>query len=139
MKILFDTNIILDVLLNRSPYATAAIKLLAAVENKELDGVLCATTITTIDYLVTKATDKDTSRKGISCLLDMFTISSVQQSTLKKALESEFSDFEDAVLFYSGVECGINALVTRNGVDFKAATVPVYTPIELLTSIACNM
>jgi predicted nucleic acid-binding protein len=46
MKILFDTNIVLDVLLNRAPHATAAIQIFSAVENKIIEGVLCATTIT---------------------------------------------------------------------------------------------
>lgn len=50
---MFDTNIILDVLLNRTPYADTAIDLFSAAEDKIIQGYLCATTITTIDYLIT--------------------------------------------------------------------------------------
>ena len=51
MKIVFDTNIILDVLLIREPFAQMSINLFDAVVSKEVDGYLCATTLTTIDYL----------------------------------------------------------------------------------------
>ena len=58
MKIVFDTNIILDVLLIREPFAQMSINLFDAVVSKEIDGYLCATTLTTIDYLVAKLQDK---------------------------------------------------------------------------------
>ena len=58
MKIVFDTNIILNVLLIREPFAQMSINLFDAVVSKEIDGYLCATTLTTIDYLVAKLQDK---------------------------------------------------------------------------------
>ena len=58
MKVVFDTNIILDVLLIREPFAQMSINLFDAVVSKEIDGYLCATTLTTIDYLVAKLQDK---------------------------------------------------------------------------------
>ena len=54
MKILFDTNVILDLLLDRAPFSQAAGKLLSAVELGEVGGCVCATTMTTIHYLATK-------------------------------------------------------------------------------------
>lgn len=50
MKVVFDTNIVLDVLLIREPYAQMSINLFDAVVSKEIEGYLCATTVTTIDY-----------------------------------------------------------------------------------------
>ncbi|MGY6275767.1 type II toxin-antitoxin system VapC family toxin [Methylomonas sp. MgM2] len=135
MKILFDTNVVLDVLLDRAPHSEAAIELLGMVETKMLDGALCATTITTVDYLTTKARDRSTSRNAIKCLLDLFTIADVNTSILRSALDSEFTDFEDAVLYYSGVALGVDGVVTRNVNDFGAATLPVYSPSELLSQI----
>lgn len=135
MKILFDTNIVLDVLLDRHPHSIAAIELLGAVENKIIDGVLCATTITTIDYLVTKSKGKAASKNAVSCLLDLFTVAEVNTASLRLALDSEFTDFEDAVLYFSGVAFAVDGLVTRNGHDFKLATLPIYSPIELLRKI----
>ena len=136
MKILFDTNVVLDVLLDRSPHSLLAIQLFSAVENKIIEGVLCATTITTIDYLVTKANGKAASKNAISCLLDLFEIAEVSAATLKTALDSEFTDFEDAVLYFSGVALGVDAVVTRNSNDFILAMLPIYTPSDLIRKIS---
>lgn len=131
MKILFDTNVVLDVLLNRAPHATVAIELFSAVEQKRIQGYLCATTLTTIDYLATKIVGKADAKVAIGALLELFFIAEVNQQTLKAATLSDFADFEDAVLYHAGIYAGVNGFVTRNGKDFKTATHPIYTPDEL--------
>lgn len=131
MKILFDTNVVLDVLLSRAPHSTVATQLFSAVEQKRIQGYLCATTLTTIDYLATKAVGKAQAKVAICALLELFSIAEVNQQTLKAATFSDFSDFEDAVLYHAGVYAGVDGFVTRNGKDFKAATHPIYTPVEL--------
>ena len=84
MKILFDTNVVLDVLLNREPYALDGITLFTAVENKIIQGYLCATTI---DYLSTKAIGRKPARLAISALLALFSIADVNRKTLVAAIE----------------------------------------------------
>ncbi len=136
MKILFDTNIVLDVLLDREPHSVLAIQLFSAVENKLIDGVLCATTITTIDYLITKSKSRTASNEAILCLLDLFEIAEVNTATLRSALDSNFTDFEDAVLYFSGIAQGVDGVVTRNSNDFKLATLPIYSPSDLISKIS---
>ena len=131
MKILFDTNVVLDVLLSRAPHSAIAIQLFRAVEQKRIQGYLCATTITTIDYLATKAVGKAEAKVAICALLELFSIAEVNQQTLKAATFSEFRDFEDAVLYHAGAYAGVDGFVTRNGKDFKTATHPIYTPDQL--------
>lgn len=131
MKIVFDTNIILDVLLIREPHAEMSMNLFDTVVNKEIDGYLCATTITTIDYLVSKFQNKQKARELICQLLDVFSVAEVNETVLTKAVVSDFSDFEDAVLYQSACYSGVNGLVTRNSKDFKTADLPVYSPNEL--------
>jgi predicted nucleic acid-binding protein len=97
LKIFFDTNVVLDVLLKREPYAEVAISLFAAVEQGLIQGFLCATTITTLDYLVAKAKDKSVAKQATNHLLRLFSIVEVNQSILKAAVDSPFEDFEDAV------------------------------------------
>ncbi len=135
MKVLFDTNVVLDVLLSREPYLDNAITLFDAVEKQIIQGYLCATTITTIDYLATKALGKVGSKIAIGKLLELFVIAEVNRRTLTAALSSDFSDFEDAVLFHAGFDAGVDSLVTRNGKDFKTAVLPIYNPDELLQLI----
>ena len=135
MKVLFDTNIILDVLLNREPFVVNSALLMAHVEKKDIDGYLCATTITTLDYLLSKALNKRESRAGIQKLLSLFRISEVNSTVLDLSVNSGFSDFEDAVQYFSGVCSEVNALLTRNIKDYKKTELPVYTPDELLQII----
>lgn len=72
MKILFDTNVVLDVLLNRVPHSGVAIELFSAVERKNIQGFLCATTITTVDYLATKAIGRAEAKEAIRYAEDRF-------------------------------------------------------------------
>lgn len=135
MKILFDTNVVLDVLLNREPFAADAVNLFAAVENKRIQGYLCATTITTIEYLCAKGIGKNSARQAIKALLELFVIAEVNQKILCAAIDSGFADFEDAVLYQAGVYSGVDGVVTRNSKDFRLAEIPIYTPTELYESI----
>ena len=135
MKVLFDTNIVLDVLFNREPYSDNAIALFDAVETKRIQGYLCATTITTIDYLATKSLGKAGSKIAITKLLELFIIAEVNRRTLTAALLADFSDFKDAVLFHAGLDAGIDCVVTRNSKDFKTTERPIYSPNQLLTDV----
>ena len=135
MKILFDTNVVLDVLLNREPYAVDAVQLFAAVESKVIDGFLCATTITTIEYLCAKSIGKNLATQAIHALLQLFAVAEVNQKILIAAVDSNFTDFEDAVLYQAGLYSGVDGIVTRNSKDFRLAEHPVYTPHELCSII----
>ncbi len=131
MKILFDTNVILDVLLDREPFSDLATKLLSRVEKKELEGFLGATTVTTIFYLAARVAGKNKADKEIIKLLSIFQIAPVNKSVLDEAIKSGFSDFEDAVLHESAKQLGVQGIVTRNPKDFKKATLSIYSPEEL--------
>ena len=136
MKILFDTNIILDVLLNREQFVELSVNLVSLVENNELEGYLCATTITTLDYLITKTLNREKAKNEIKKLLNLFQIATVNSTVLELALNSRFKDFEGAVQYYSGKCSEIDAIVTRNTKDYRNSELPVYTPDELLKIIS---
>ena len=131
MKVLFDTNIILDVLLDRKPFVEFSSSLVSFVENKEIEGYLCATTITIIDYLVAKAHGRKKAKLTIHKLLSIFQIAEVNKDVLLLSTDSKFSDFEDAVQHYAGQLASVDSIVTRNNADFKQAEYPVYSPDEL--------
>ena len=135
MKIVFDTNIVLDILLEREPFVSFSINLFNAVEKQIIQGYLCATTITTIDYLLTKSIGKQSAKVSINQLLNLFAIAEVNDVILKAAINSDFSDFEDGVLYHSGIYAGVDGFVTRNSKDFKTTSLPIYSPTELLRII----
>ncbi len=132
MRILFDTNVVLDVLLARAPHAAAAADLLTRVESGQLQGLLGATTVTTIHYLATKAVGRDLAAQHVTTLLDLFDVAAVTRAILAAALDAGFADYEDAVLHQAAVHAGATGIVTRNGRDFERATLPIYAPEELL-------
>ena len=138
MNVLFDTNIILDVLLDRKEFVELSASLVSLVETHDIEGYLCATTVTTIDYLVTKTHNKKVAKISIQKLLSLFKIARVDQEVLSLSIESEFTDFEDAVQYFSGQLVGVNAIVTRNAKDYKKANYAVYSPSELWGIVQLN-
>ena len=84
MNVLFDTNVLLDVLMNRPPHAQAAAQLMTLVEQKKLIGLLGATTVTTIHYLVNKSLGSTAARKHIRTLLSVFDVAPVIDRRAKK-------------------------------------------------------
>lgn len=125
---ILDTNVVLDVLLDRKPFSGDAEKLFACVERGELDAFLCATTITTIHYLASKALGFDQARILVKKLLSLFDIAPVNRSVLESAEDLGFTDFEDAVLHEAARNAGVQSIVTRDPKGFAQASLAVHLP-----------
>ncbi len=135
MKVLVDTNVVLDVLLARKPFVDAAAEIFALVERSELEGFLCATTLTTVDYLITQSITGDESRKALQHLMELFEVAPVNRPVIEEALRSRVVDFEDAVLEQSARLAGVDVIVTRNTKDFRKSVVKTLDPVELLSAL----
>lgn len=132
MNILFDTNVVLDLLLNREPHANLAASLFAKIERGELQGFLAATTLTTLSYLLERSIDRAAARGHIESLLRLFGVAPIDHAVLESAVHAAFGDFEDAVLCMAAKYSALDGIVTRNAKDFKRAQLPIYTPLELV-------
>ena len=132
MNILFDTNIILDLLLKREPFYKNAYTLISKVETGQISGYLCATTITTIHYFVEKQQGKESAVHTIGSLLKLFEVANVTRAVLIDAIEANDYDYEDSVLYKSAYYAGANFIVTRDKKGFNKSDIPVLTPEELL-------
>ncbi|WP_263788639.1 PIN domain-containing protein [Salinibacter grassmerensis] len=133
MRILFDTNVVLDVFLNREPFVESAAHLFDANAHGNLGGMLGATTVTTIYYLLDSNRGSAVTHEKVEALLRLFDVAGVNHQVLMQAAESGFADYEDAVLHSAARRAGADGIVTRNTADFSAAALPIYTPPELLT------
>jgi predicted nucleic acid-binding protein len=133
MRLALDTNIVLDMLLKREPFCQSAKVIFSLVEKAEAEAALCATTLTTVDYILSKNMQKKQSRKVISHLLELFEICPINRAVLQSATLSGINDFEDAVLHESARLSSCQAIVTRNGKDFKKATLTILDPAEFLS------
>lgn len=135
MNILVDTNVILDVLLERAPFADNSSRIMALIERKQNIGYLCAITLTTIHYLACKTIGNKAGRQAIQTLLQIYEVAPVDHKVLQAALNTGFKDYEDSVLYAAGVNAGVNAIITRNVKDFGSSELPVYTPEEYLVNV----
>jgi predicted nucleic acid-binding protein len=135
VRVIVDTNIVLDVLLERKPFAPAAVEIFALAEQSRIDAFLCATTITTIDYLLSQSLPESKARSALRRLISLFEIATVNRSVIERALESKMHDFENAVLLEAGRMVGVDAIITRNPKDFIGATVKVFEPLEFLAQV----
>lgn len=136
MKALFDTNVVLDVLLDRQPFVDNAVKLFSLVDNGHIGGAICATTVTTIFYIASKDFGRKRAREQVHDLLKLFEIAPVDREALEAALLLDFSDFEDAVIHESARAAGVTAIVTRDQKDFLRSEIPVLLPSELLAAVS---
>jgi predicted nucleic acid-binding protein len=131
LKILLDTNIVLDLLMDRMPYSDAAVELFSKVENGTIIGYLCGTTITTVYYLASKTVGAERAQAEIKKLLSLFEVAPVNRHVLESALVVDFNDYEDAVIHEAACHVGADAIVTRNQKDFKKSRISVYTSEEM--------
>jgi predicted nucleic acid-binding protein len=134
VRVLFDTKIVLDVLLERQPFVGVASELFGLVEHSRIEGLLCATTITTVDYLLTQALPRPDAHQALRKLMALFEIAPVNRAVFEEALASKLTDFEDAVLDQAGRLAGAEVVVTRHQKDFRRASLRVLGPDEFLSS-----
>lgn len=135
MKILIDTNVVLDALLGREPFVQSATRIFALTEQSRLESYLCATTITTVDYLLSQALKKHAARSALKRLIELFEIAPVNRPVIEAALRSKITDFEDAVLEQAAYLVGAQSIISRDAKDFKKSIVKVLDPAELLNSL----
>lgn len=131
--LLFDTNVLMDCFTKRQPFDEAATHLINLVELRHIKGFLCASSVTTLYYLLQRYADKSFAEQKLSLVLELFAIAPVDKTVLVHANETQAKDFEDAVIFCSADAANVKAIVTRNIKDFKKSSIPVYTPTEALT------
>jgi len=135
LRVILDTNVVLDVLLERQPFVEPALAVFALAERSEFEGFLCATTLTTIDYLMSRYLPQADTRQRIWRLLSLFEVAVVNRPIIERALRSKISDFEDAVLDEAGQLAGAEMIVTRNVKDFIHSPLKVLDPLEFLAHL----
>lgn len=135
MNVLLDTNVVVDVLLGREPFLVDSARVLDRAERGEFTAWLCATTVTTIYYLVRRHLSARETVGRLEDLTAICSVAAVNQSVIDAALRSAFSDFEDAVLNHSAMTVGANCIVTRNEADFRESSLLVYSPTQFLAAL----
>ncbi|MGK7878081.1 MAG: type II toxin-antitoxin system VapC family toxin [Xenococcaceae cyanobacterium] len=135
MKVLLDTNIIVDVALERQPFYTESLQVLSMVYQKRVKGYISASTFSDIYYIVRKAKGRDLTLDFLKRMATLCQLATVNEAAIEIALNANFRDFEDAIQYSTAVINQLDAIVTRNPQDF-AVTVPrILTPNQLIQEI----
>jgi predicted nucleic acid-binding protein len=135
-KIFFDTDVILDISIERDMYIKDSVKVINLVEDNLYNGYTSSIIFTNTYYIQRKFIGHDMSISFLKNLRTLLTVLNVDDIIIEKALESEFNDFEDAVQYFTAMKNNMDCIVTRNVNDYAKSMIPVYTPAELLKIIA---
>ena len=136
MKLLIDTNIILDFLQKREPYYEDASAIFQLSVDNEVIECVTASSITDIYYLVNKEfKDVKKTKERIQDLLELITILDVTNKDIQDAIRSEWKDFEDSLQYIVALHNSVDAIIIRNTKDFSESSIPIYSPKEFLNFI----
>jgi predicted nucleic acid-binding protein len=134
-RIFLDTNVMLDFLGERIPFYDSIARVLSFLESNKFTIIVSPISYATVSYFLSKS---EGNRIAVGKLRKFKVISDVciiDEQTIEKGLNSDFSDFEDALQFYNAVESNCDIILTRNAKYFKKATLPVMSPDEFLNSL----
>ena len=128
MRALIDTCIVIDALQSREPFAEDAQQIFLAVANKRVMGFLTAKSAADVYYITHRHThsDRDT-RRVLSILFHLFELLDSAGMDCRRAISSELTDYEDALMTETALRCGMDCIVTRNLRDYRKSPVPVYS------------
>ena len=131
-QVLFDSDVLLDILAQRQPFVVASAQALNTVIKKQVQGFVSGHAVTNIFYILRRQIGSEAARKLIENLLQHIQIASVTDEVIHQALKSPIKDFEDAVTSAAAMSAGLEIIVTRNKADFVESSIPAMLPEELL-------
>ncbi|TDD96209.1 type II toxin-antitoxin system VapC family toxin [Flavobacterium cellulosilyticum] len=134
-RLFLDTNVILDLLGERDPFFDSIAKVATLADQKKLSIIVSPLSFTTINYVLNKYETSESVLNKLRKFKIICEICEVNEETIDKALNSSFKDFEDAVQYFSALQSNCSIIITRNGKDFKNATIPIMTAEEYSNSI----
>ncbi len=136
MTILLDTSVILDALMERTPFDVEAKEILLRAQNSELKCLFTANAATDIYYLYSKARDMKSANAALNFLLTHYGVVSVTNDDCVSALALPIDDFEDALVAACAEKAGVDYIVTRDeGFIKRTPTIKAITPKAYLYSI----
>lgn len=138
MKVLFDTNIILDVIIHREPHYEKSAEMLELCRLGLLEGMICSLSYATIAYIIGKAMSQDDVYNCLEKLMSLCKISVVDVNVIKDAIKVRRKDFEDSVQYYSGKSANVDCIITRDKTGFTDLPIKVLTPTEFIENSQDN-
>lgn len=132
MKVLVDTNVILDVLCNRKEFVADSLRVFQCCETQRITGYISALSIPNIVYIMRKELDPERIKEILHTLTLVFSVVELREGDLLRAAELTFGDYEDAIQSICAARVRADYIVTRNEKDFTHSAIPAISPANLL-------
>jgi len=130
--VLIDTNVVLDLILDRAPWSNDAARLFTAAHQGVVDAWVSAHALSTVHYIVERERGRQVAAAAIADLLSIVRVVPLDGAAFQRALTLGLADYEDALQVVAALVVDAQCVVTRNARDFKGASVPVLAPAEAL-------
>ena len=140
MRVLLDTNVIIDVLQNREPWCESGKKIFLSVARKDFSGCITAKEAADIHFFAKKQFkgEENVDNKARQILIKLFSLFEIidtTESDCKNALSFPNNDYEDAIMIETALRSGVDCIITRNTEHFSESPVKIYTPDEFVEII----
>jgi predicted nucleic acid-binding protein len=135
-RLLLDTDVILDLYLDREPFVEAAAAIWSAHETGRLTAYVSAITPVNLFYVARKLKGQAVAHQAVLELLTALPVCPIDGIVLQAGVETSFKDFEDAVQHASAAAAGLDGIITRNVSDYQQATLPIFTPADFVNQFA---
>lgn len=135
MKVLLDTNVILDVLLQRDPHFSQSAAVWAAIEEGHAEGCVAPHAITTIHYVIVRSAGASLANETVRLILNVLSVAAVSGSVISRSVNLDWPDFEDAVTANAAFEAGCDLIVTRDTAGFSRSPIKALSPRAALAAI----
>lgn len=131
-KIFADTNIVLDLLLERNPFYKASARLFSAAELNKVQISFSSLGFSILEHVISRQINKSKSKNALRKFRPLVKILAVDEKTIDYALNSDFRDFEDAIQYEVAIQNNQDLIISRNIKDFKNSVIPVMTPEDFI-------
>ena len=134
-KLFLDSDVLLDLLLDRQPYSNDIEELIENSISNEVELYTSPISITNINYIIGRLENKAKADLKTNKILELVRIEAVNQLVIDQASSSKFKDFEDSVQNYCAVASNHEILITRNTKDYKESELAILAPREYLAKM----
>ncbi|MBD1808991.1 PIN domain-containing protein [Microcoleus sp. FACHB-SPT15] len=135
MKVLLDTNIIVDVALERQPFVEDSEIVISLVEQGQIEGYISASSFGDLYYIIRKEKGRDLALEFLREIVTVCQVATVDMTAINMALGANFRDFEDAIQNSTAIVNQLDAIITRNPQDFPVTTPRIMTPEQLIQEL----
>lgn len=126
-SVFVDTDIVLDLLARREPFYDASARLFSLAETGLISLSVSSLTFANLFHILRKQVSARHAHEVLRNFKQLVTVLSVDDVTIESALKADFTDFEDAIQYFSAISAGCTALLTRNGRHYRKAAISIYT------------